>query len=358
MSVLARYLVREFLKLLLVCQAMFVSIYIIIHFFGRIDNFLEAHVSMGRMLLYFVYQTPFIFVQMLPPATLIAIIILFSLMKKNNEIIALMACGLNALRLIQPVLVAALFLSATVFVLSELVVPYTSSKSNHIYRVEVKRMDPSRFLGRDHIWYRGAGGIYWIQQYDGKSQVMKDPTFYFFDDAFRLTRRIDGRVARWKADRWEIVEGALFELTPTGAYSLHRFDRMDLHIPETPESFVREERKPEEMGYWQLRRFADQIHAEGYDATKYFVDVNVKTAFPFILVVMVLLGTPIALKERRWGTPLAVSIGMVFCFLYLLVLGVSRSLGFAGVLPPLLAAWLANAVFLLLGLYMLLGLER
>lgn len=358
MNVLTRYLVKEFFKLLFVCQTLFVSIYVMVHFFGRIDNFLEAQVAMGRMLSYFVYQIPFIFVQMLAPATLIAVIIQFSIMKKNNEIIALKACGLNVVRLVQPVILTACLLAVFSFVLSEVVVPYTSSMSNHIYRVDVKKMDPGRFLGRDHIWYRAAQGIYWIRQYDGRKEVMQDLTFYFFDDAFRIKRRIDARTARWEGDRWEMLDGAIFDLDPTGTYSVQRFDRMDLQIPERPENFAREERKPEEMGYWQLKRFAEQINAEGYDAGKYMVDLNVKLAFPVILLVMVILGAPIALKERKWGTPLAVSIGMVYCFAYLLVLGLSRSLGFAGVLPPVIAAWLANAVFLLIGLYMIMDLER
>ena len=55
---------------------------------------------------------------------------------------------------------------------------------------------------------------------------------------------------------------------------------------------------------------------------------------------------------------MAVSIGIGLCFLYLLVMGIARTLGFAGIFPPVLSAWLANAVFLFLGIYLTIHANR
>ena len=136
-------------------------------------------------------------------------------------------------------------------------------------------------------------------------------------------------------------------------YSLRRFDQIDLELPETPQTFVREEKQPEEMDYWQLKRFAEMLKREGYDATRYFVDLNIKVSFPFVVLAMALIGTPIALRLRRGGTPLGVSIGLMLCFAYLLVLGLSRSLALAEIMPPALSAWLPNALFFFLGIYLM-----
>ena len=83
MKVLSRYLVKEFLRLLILCEIIFLFLFLIIDFLGKIDNFIEAHVSTHIMLAYFVYKTPFMMVQLLPPASLISVIVMFSLMKKN-----------------------------------------------------------------------------------------------------------------------------------------------------------------------------------------------------------------------------------------------------------------------------------
>jgi lipopolysaccharide export system permease protein len=295
---------------------------------------------------------------MLPPAVLIAAIIMFSLMRKNNEITALKACGIKLFDFMSPLFFLGFLLSLGLFLFSESMVPYASSRANALWRVYVEKKSTGGSYGRDHIWYRSKNAIYWIARFDAKKKAMYRPTFYFFDPSFRLLKRIDGRMALWTGSTWEIRNGITLTAEKDGGYALGRFQKMYLKIPEKPKTFAKEERQPEEMGYWQLKRFAEKIRDEGYDASRYFVDLDIKLSFPFIVFIMVLLGAPIALLQKRGGTPVAIAWGVVACFLYLVILGISRSLGFAGILPPILAAWLANGIFFFLGSFLILRLDR
>jgi lipopolysaccharide export system permease protein len=358
MHVLTRYLVREFFKLFIICQMVFIAIYLMIDFASGIDDFIKAQTPRGLVISYFLYKIPAITVQMLPVATLTTIIITFSLMKRNNEITVLRACGANVWKISQPVIFTALFLSIAMFLLSETLVPYTSSHANRIWRVEVKKEKAGRFHGQRHIWYKGDNCIYWMRQFDNQTGTMIEPAFYLFDDSFHLIRRIDARSGTWKDGVWELRKGIIQNRDKDGTYDLSRFERFELKIPERPKDFVRQEIEPEEMGYQQLKRFAERLKAEGYDATRYFVDIHIKIAFPFVILIMALIGVPVALWKKEMGTPVAVSIGIALCFAYLLVLGLSRTLGFAGILPPILAAWLANSLFLFFGVYLLINVNR
>jgi lipopolysaccharide export system permease protein len=358
MKVLSRYLLREFFKLFALCEGIFVFLYLVIDFMEKVNNAIESKASKGSMLLHFLYETPFIVSNMIPPATLIAVVMLFSNMKKRNEITALKANGLNLFSLSRILLGASLLTGALVFVLSETVVPYTTSKSNRIWNIEVEKQDPTLFYGKDQIWYKGTNSIYWIRHYDSKKKLMEGLSFFFFDKDFRLVKRIDGRTGRWENGFWRIGNGIIQTLGEGGDYGLKRFRTLDLRLPEGPETFMAGTRKPEEMNYWQLKRYAERVKDEGYDNSIYLVDMNVKVAFPLISVVLVLIGIPISLRLSRGGMPLAVCCGIAVCFLYLVVMGFSRSLGLSGTLPPLLAAWLANIVFLLIGTYLMIGLEK
>ncbi|HIJ58640.1 MAG TPA: LPS export ABC transporter permease LptG [Deltaproteobacteria bacterium] len=358
MSVLAKYLIREFSKLLIICLLIFIAIYLMIDFASGVDDFIKANSPKSVMFSYFAYKIPSIAVQMLPAATLTTIIIMFSLMKKNNEITSLKACGANIWKISQPVIITALFLSFALFLFSEAVVPLTSSKANDIWRIDVKKEKPGRFHGQNHIWHKGNNSIYWIKQFDHDKMIMMEPTFYFFDSSFRLIKRIDARSGIWKDGVWQIRKGITQDLEKDGGYSMSRFKQLELALPENPEDFVRVEREPEEMGYQQLKRFAKRLRAEGYDATKYFVDINIKIAFPFVILIMALIGVPVALWKKEMSTPVAVSLGIVLCFAYLLILGLSRTLGFAGILPPVFSAWLANSVFFFLGIYLMINANR
>jgi lipopolysaccharide export system permease protein len=140
-------------------------------------------------------------------------------------------------------------------------------------------------------------------------------------------------------------------------YKVEKFEEIDLTLPERPEVFIKTLKLPEEMSYWELKRHAEKTAKEGYDETRYLVDMNGKLAFSLLSFVMVLVGIPAALGLKKGGTPLAVSLGVGACFVYYLIHGLARSLGFAGVLPPVFSAWLASAAFLFLGVYLMMRLE-
>ena len=333
------------------------SIYLIIDFIGKVDNFIEAKVPVGPMLSYFVYKIPYIVIQMAPVAMLLSVIVMFCLMKKNNEIVALHACGLSTFDFSRPVIFFSILISAASFLLSETVVPYASSRGNEIWNVEVNKRIQTHFYGRDQIWYKGKDSIYWIRSFDPDDKIMGNATFYFFDDSFSLARRVDAQKCIWTGNKWRAEKGIDQNLNKTGGYDLKKFDETYLELPETPETFFRTVHRPEEMSCRQLKRYAEKIRLEGYDATRYLVDMNIKLAFPMIGFVMVLMGIPIALGLGRGGTPLAVSLGIGACFFYLLMFGFARSLGLSGVLPPLLSAWLTNVVFFFFGSYLMMHLE-
>jgi lipopolysaccharide export system permease protein len=131
-----------------------------------------------------------------------------------------------------------------------------------------------------------------------------------------------------------------------------------LEIPETPETFIRKIKEPEDMSYQQLRKYAETVKNEGYDNTGYLVDMDLKLAFPLISLVLALMGIPIALELKIGGMPLAIAVGVGLCFLYMFSMAFSRSLGLSGILPPFLAAWTANLIFILFGIYLIMNLRR
>jgi len=357
MRILTAYLTKQLFKLTGACLSVFVAIYMIIDFIENIDDFMEAEAELMGIVSYLVYKIPHVVVQMLPVAVLIGVIILFSRMKRKNEITALKASGMSTFQISLPLLGAGLLLSGGAFLFSELVVPYTSSKSETARNLETEGYTSKRLYGRYHIWYRSEDAIYWIRRFDDQRMVMEGPRFYFFDDAFRLRERIQARQALWTGTGWELKNGVVQRIIEDGGYTLNPFERLALDIKERPEDFLKPVKQPEEMSYWELESFSEKIQAEGYDATPYRVGMQIKLAFPVINFLMVLVGIPIALRLRTGGTPLAVSVGIGTCFLYLVLMGLTRSLGLSGMLPPFLAAWVANLAFFLIGIYLMMQLE-
>jgi lipopolysaccharide export system permease protein len=330
----------------------------VIDFVQKIDNFTDAGVSKGVMFFYFYYKIPYITVQMIPIATLISVIILLFLMKRNDEIVALKACGIDILSISKSIIIISLLISVLTFLLYELVVPYSSTKSNEIWDIEIEKQDPARFYGSRQIWYRSSDAIYWIKHFDGNRNIMEKATFYFFDKEFRLVKKIDAEKGGWIDGLWKLEGVTMQVIQDNGDYRINKVNDLLLEIAETPETFIRRIKEPEDMSYQQLRRYAETVKNEGYDNSEYLVDMNIKLAFPLISFVLTLMGIPIALELKKGGMPLAVAAGVGLCFLYMFSMGFSRSLGLSGILPPFLAAWTANIIFSLFGISLMMNLKR
>jgi lipopolysaccharide export system permease protein len=357
MRVFSRYLLKEFAGFLGIFTGAFTVIFLMVDFVQKVDNFIESGAPAWSMAAYFGFKTPFIVVQMVPVATLLAAIVMFSIMARHNEITAMRSCGMSALQIARPVVYGSFAVAVIVFALFEMVVPFCSTKSNGIWDLYVMRRGQPRSYGQYNVWYKGDDTIYRIGRVDPDADEMRDCSFYFFDDDFHLLRRIDASRVHWKGERWIIESALVLEEAEGGGYRLERIKAGDLEIPERPDDFINEPRKPEEMNYLELKKYAGKIRAEGYDPTPYLVDMHIKPAFPFIVVVLAAMGLPIVLMIGKQRTPLAVCTGMALCFLYLVVLGLCRSLGLSGMLPPVVSAWTANMLFLLGSVYALMRAE-
>ena len=96
MTILDRYLIKEILKYFAIVLATVVVIYLAVDFFENIDRFMEAGLPTARILEYFQFKLPLIVVQITPAGILLAVMITFGLMNKNNEIIALKSGGMSS----------------------------------------------------------------------------------------------------------------------------------------------------------------------------------------------------------------------------------------------------------------------
>ena len=357
MKIISRYLYKEFFTFFVISLITFLLIYLVIEFFGKIDNFLEAHVPLKVVFSFFIYRIPFVVQQMTPISVLISVMLTLSIMNKHNEILAIKNCGISLFHLFYPLVVIAIFIGIGSFFLSESVGPITSSVANTIWKTQVEKKDPQGSYKLSQLWYKGKGSIYQIRSYDSKKNTIEGLSIFFFDDTFTLHKRIDARKAKWVKGIWYLNDGLIQEIAPDGLREKVRFRNHAIQLPETPHVFERTMKAPEDMSFWELKRYTKKIREEGYDSTRCQVELHSKIAFPFISLVLTLIGIPLGLRKKKGGIPFGITIGIGISFLYLLTFGLSRSLALSGALPPAFGAWLANLLFLLFGMYLILAEE-
>ena len=358
MSIIHKYIIQEVLKYLIVVLIMVVGIYIVVDFFEKIGDFLEAGLPFSRALTFFAYKTPFIIAQITPVGLLLAVLVVFGLMNKNNEILALKSAGVSIYHLLKPMIAMGLLASFFMFFLAEVIVPLTVGRANHIWLREVRK--ESTVLSREkNIWMRGNRSINHIKHYDPQIPAIYGITLNYFDAEFRLARRVDAPKGVFRQGQWvlyDVMEQNL--ISQEGNYTVAFYPERVEKLEFMPEDLKRVAKKSEEMSFKELYAYIRRIESEGYDATSLRVDLHAKFAFPFVCLLLSMVGTGIAIRGRlKEGLPVSIVYGLVVAFLYWVFFSFSVSLGRGEMLPPLLAVWAANFVFLCLGVLLLMHAE-
>ncbi len=346
MTILDKYLAREIIKCLLVVLALVVGLYVIVEFFNKADNFMEAGLPISRLIRYLQLKLPQIVAQITPVGILLAILIAFGLMNKNNEIIALKSGGVSIYYLLRPVLTIAVFLSILLFCLTEIIVPITISKANKIWLMEVKNK-PTKTSKQRNIWIKGHRAIYFIQYFNPQNRSISGVILNFFDNEFKLARRVDANRGSYVKGKWVFYDSMEQVLNrETESYNVQFHAQKVEDVDFLPEDLMRAFKKSEEMNVAELFTYIREVESEGYDATTFRVDFHARFAYPVLTIIVCIMGTGIAIKRKsREGPSVSIAFGAVLMFLYWVFHSFCLSLGYGGMLPPIISAWISNLIF-------------
>jgi lipopolysaccharide export system permease protein len=109
-------------------------------------------------------------------------------------------------------------------------------------------------------------------------------------------------------------------------------------------------RESEEMSSAELREYIERLVKSGVNSIRHKVDLAVKGSTAFVSLVMAIIGIAFALRTGKGGVMAWAGACVLVGVSYWILLSVSISLGRGGVLHPLIAAWLPNALFTAAGL--------
>ena len=216
---------------------------------------------------------------------------------------------------------------------------------------EVKKR-PGISTRQRNIWIKGHRSIAHIKHYNRVNKTISGISLYYFDEYFHLNRRIDAKSAVYKDGRWvfsDLMEQSLNVGAQEMPYQVRFFEHRVESFEYLPEDFNRVAKKSEEMNIFELWSYIRSVEAEGYDAVNYRVDLHAKLAFPMVCLILSMLAAGYGIRHKsRGGHELSLSIayGLGVAFLYTITFNFCLSLGYGEMLPPFVAAWIANLIFL------------
>ncbi len=359
MKILFRYLLREYAKIFGMCFAGLMTIYLVIDFFEKVRQFLQYDASWVDVLTYFVLKTPGISFQIAPLAILMATLLTIGFLSRNHEITAMRCCGISLSWIASPFLALAIGTAFLLLLFSSTIIPLASNKAEEIRTISIEKKPSSLALKVHQPWARiGADTIMHFSAISVGGQSLGGVQLFHFDRKFRLVDMTEAEEAAYADGFWELRRGSKRTILTDGTVMLKQFDRMPVPLTLIPADFTTWlAGESDAMTFRDIREHTSRLYPTGSQIARLKTDYYGRVAFPFVTIIMVLVG--IALSLRRSGTrggSMGMGIGqaLVIGFCYWATHSIAIAFGRAGALPPMVAGWLANVLFLSFSLYLML----
>ncbi len=341
---LDRYVIREFLRLFILFALAAPVLFILGDLMDNLDRHMERGYTVAQVTLNYVYQVPLFVLYSFPIASLIASVFTVNNMTRHFEVTAAKAGGVSFFRLFAPLPILGVLLTVAGLGISELV-PIANRARLEVLDEQVKR---SRTTRNDFVYRTADGRVFAVRRLDTSGNRMSRVTMEREgNEPVVPAVHMAAQEAFYARDSgWEFQDGTLRYFLDRGEERSFSFETLRFpSFSETPDQLLAEPRDPEEMGYFELGYFIEVIERSGGRPLELMVERAQKIAIPVATLVIILFAVPLATSSRRGGSAYGVGISLAITIFYLMLFKVAGAAGAGGALPPVVAAWIPNAVF-------------
>jgi lipopolysaccharide export system permease protein len=355
MKILDWYIIKKYLSTFFFTMMLITMIAVSINYFEWIDKFVNSGLSFPEIFVqYYIYFIPYINGLLWPLFALLAVIFFTSRMAKNSEIISMLSAKVSYSRIMRPYLTGAAIISGLLWIGNNYVIP----KSNvHKNAFEIKYIKPSlqSTLNHNiHFWISKDEKVFIrsYSSYDSSGRVFrlekfKDNKLVYTLKANRLV--FIGQPNKWKLEGWE--ERTFADTYETLVSKPNEF--IDTSFNFIPEDFTRYTNQMELMTSGELSRFLQYEQDKGLDSgKKYSIELYRRSAEPFTLFILTLIGVAVASRKVRGGMGFHIASGVIMGATYVILSKFSTTFSTNLTLHPMLGVWIPNIIFSVVAWYL------
>ncbi len=369
MQIIDRYLLRQFVQTFVICFVSLTGLYIVIDAFTNLDDFIKCAESTDQSLGflmggYYAYRSLFFFDRTSGMLALIAGMFTITWIQRHNELTAIMSAGIPRIRVIKPIVAAAVTITIIAMANRELVIPcfrdQLSRSTTDLVGGNAQKFDPRRDNQTD-VLIRGQSSF-------AAEQRISKPSFRLPSELDSLGRQLVAEEAFFKPAQGDRPCGYLLvdvkqpkNIASLPSLSLPSTGQRVIITPldepgwlEPNECFLMSNVTFDQLSNsdnWKQYASTFQLISSlrnpslGYSAAM-SVAIHSRMLQPFLDMTLLFLGMPLVLSKgnRNVFVAIGLCIGVVSFFvlvtLALQLLGSSYLL-----LSPALAAWAPLMLF-------------
>ena len=362
---IGRYILRHFILAVLQVQVVLGLVIGLIVFVENLRMSSQFGHPPAEALKLTALQLPEFLSEVFPLVLLLGALVMILRLNRSSELVIFRASGVSAIKVLFVPVLAALGVGVVAFSVFNPIVAATRIEAD-AQRDYIRNKSQNVFSVFDGgVWLRQGTGdgqsVIQARRVSPDAVVLFDVRIHDFDATGRMITRREAASA-WLNDMywtlhnvrsWPINADAL---TPLGEAVSDAELRMPTDL--TPEQILDSFAAPENISFWQLPQFIRQLETAGFSARRHQMFFQTELSRPLFFAAMVLIGAGFSLRHMRFGNA---GIMMLFAVLSGFTLyffkDISESLGSAGTIPIILAAWSPAAIGIMFATGFLLHVE-
>lgn len=346
------YVFREFMIKLSVLLLVFVILFVLGDVFNELGDFLDAEAPLAMFFNFLVLKLPGNIRFVLPISILLGCMWTMATFGKNLEVTAMRASGVSLFRCGGAILLVGFLFSLLNVYFNEALVPYTEREAQIVRNSALDKVDAQRLLtyrspDRERNWFFRS----FVSGEDNSGVLLK---------RYRDDGSLDWDLSANKA-LYDEDDGWVFErvvrtpysrdgLMPKKAEFLPELRFSKMQIPETPDDIFNAVKDEEELPTWVIWSVVSR-NPDMADRMKniYMTVFYYRLAFPWACFLACFLGIPLATRNERSGSLMAIITAVVVIVVYIVVAQIFLVLGKRGIMPAAIAGLAPTLAFITYG---------
>jgi lipopolysaccharide export system permease protein len=351
------YILKKFLTTFFFAIFLFAVIAVVVDVSEKTDDFVRSQLGFRRIVIdYYAGFIPHIIALLFPLFVFIAVIFFTSKMAGNSEIIAILASGTGYSRWLRPYWIGGILMAILLWFANQYIVPKANVLRGNF---EAKYIDANSSYNAllsqsNHIYLRIDSFTYAGIHYYDTLNKRGGPVFLYTVKDNIVTENLRAESIIWDtaSKKWKLDVLLDRKLKPMQEVVLQEATRL-MNFNFKPSDLNRDKYTKDKLTTPELTRFIalEELRgSEGLNSLK--VERYRRDATCVTVILLTLIGAIVAGRKVRGGSGVHLAVGFVTAALFIITDRFSTIFSTKGNLPPLMAAWIPNMIFLLVVVYL------
>ena len=343
------YIFKKLIATFVYVVVMLVLIICVIDYTDKNDKFIKYDISPDVIRQYYMSFAPYFAALLTPITAFISTVLVTTKLASQTELIAILSTGVSFKRVMYPFVLAMTLIASMSFYLNGWIIPDANK-----FRVEfemnyIKR--PYTNIDRD-IHFKVAEEDYmYLNRYQNIRDIGYTVTLERFD-GYELVEKITANRISWDStkSKWTLHNWQRRTLKDNHEV-IEKGTEMDTVLNMLPSDFENKMHLQTTLTMPELEDYIDlQLSRGADDVQVYRIEKYIRSMQPFTVYILCFIAVVLSARKSRKGTGYQIALGFFIAFVFIIFFVFAQAIAAAGTMNPILAIWLPNISFGIIGI--------